>query len=147
MVQEIPQVGKLGIPVGVKDLYRPPDGDQNPLYYVLPLIRDIEMEEKIAGDSAAFDQVAAGYDASFTDTTLGHMLRDRVWLHLGQRFRRGLYRHAESSSCPASNDCDAGGQKCVLREAGLPRHRRSARHACHGRTIQGCHTDGQPGAL
>lgn len=42
---------------------------------------------KNAGDPAAFDQVAAGYDESFTSTKLGIMLRKRVWQHLDEQFR------------------------------------------------------------
>ncbi len=42
---------------------------------------------KIAGDPAAFDQVAADYDGTFTSTMLGLMLRERVWQHLDEQFR------------------------------------------------------------
>lgn len=42
---------------------------------------------KAAGNPAAFDQVAADYDRSFTSTTLGRLLRERVWQHLDKQFR------------------------------------------------------------
>lgn len=38
-------------------------------------------------DAAAFDQVAAGYDSTFTDTVLGRMLRERVWKVLAAQAR------------------------------------------------------------
>jgi SAM-dependent methyltransferase len=34
------------------------------------------------GATAAFDDLAAAYDATFTDTPLGRLLRDRVWAHV-----------------------------------------------------------------
>jgi len=40
-------------------------------------------------DSAAFDAYAWDYDASFTNTALGRMLRDRVWGVLGACFKPG----------------------------------------------------------
>lgn len=33
----------------------------------------------VATETAAFDDLAASYDATFTDTPLGRLLRDRVW--------------------------------------------------------------------
>ncbi len=40
-------------------------------------------------DSAAFDAYAWDYDASFTNTVLGRMLRDRVWEALSAYFKPG----------------------------------------------------------
>jgi len=40
-------------------------------------------------DSTVFDQVAAEYDSSFSQTDLGRMLRSRVWRHLREQFRSG----------------------------------------------------------
>ena len=46
-----------------------------------------------AGDpgkpEASFDAVAASYDATFTDTALGRVLRDAVWERLAASFSRG----------------------------------------------------------
>lgn len=39
--------------------------------------------------TAAFDQLAADYDATFTDTALGRMLRARVWGHVDPLVRPG----------------------------------------------------------
>ena len=38
---------------------------------------------------SAFDEIAAGYDAAFTSTRIGLLLREAVWRHTDRRFRPG----------------------------------------------------------
>ena len=38
---------------------------------------------------SAFDEIAAGYDASFTATRIGALVRQAVWRHTDRRFRPG----------------------------------------------------------
>ncbi len=52
--------------------------------------------------SAVFDAFAAGYDASFTDTRLGRMLRERVWAVLARYFRAG--DHVLELACGTGED-------------------------------------------
>jgi SAM-dependent methyltransferase len=40
-------------------------------------------------DTSAFDNVSAGYDGAFTNTPLGHLLRQRVWQVLSGCFQSG----------------------------------------------------------
>jgi SAM-dependent methyltransferase len=47
------------------------------------------MEKQVLSDPAAFDNLAAGYDDSFTTTDLGRLLRARVWRHLGENYHSG----------------------------------------------------------
>ncbi|OGS05650.1 MAG: hypothetical protein A3G41_05575 [Elusimicrobia bacterium RIFCSPLOWO2_12_FULL_59_9] len=42
-----------------------------------------------AQEASAFDAVARDYDRTFTFTTLGRMLRARVWEHLAEHFKAG----------------------------------------------------------
>ena len=38
---------------------------------------------------SAFDEIAAGYDATFTDTKIGALMREAVWRRTDRRFRPG----------------------------------------------------------
>ena len=53
-------------------------------------------------DSAAFDAFAADYDATFTDSTLGRLLRPRVWEVLAQHFQPG--DHILELACGTGED-------------------------------------------
>lgn len=55
-----------------------------------------------AGAGAAFDPVAASYDACFTDRMLGHMLRERVQSRLAPLFAPG--RHVLELGCGTGED-------------------------------------------
>ena len=52
--------------------------------------------------STAFDAFAADYDASFTETTLGRMLRRRVWEVLARHFHAG--DHVLELACGTGED-------------------------------------------
>jgi SAM-dependent methyltransferase len=54
------------------------------------------------GDPAVFDELAADYDAGFTHTLLGRMLRRRVWSVLGSCFRPG--QHVLELACGTGED-------------------------------------------
>lgn len=49
------------------------------------------MQEVVYQDPAAFGALAASYDADFTHSALGRILRRRVWRRLGQNFKPGQY--------------------------------------------------------
>jgi ubiquinone/menaquinone biosynthesis C-methylase UbiE len=53
-------------------------------------------------DPAAFDEVAASYDDTFTSTDLGRMLRSRVWKHLSEQFQPG--DHVLDLACGTGED-------------------------------------------
>ena len=59
---------------------------------------------------AAFDAVAAGYDAAFTDTLLGRLLRDRVW--------QVLERLVTSGQRVLELGCGTGEDACWLAQQG-----------------------------
>ncbi|HBY98317.1 MAG TPA: class I SAM-dependent methyltransferase, partial [Chloroflexi bacterium] len=51
---------------------------------------------------AAFDHAAASYDAAFTDTHLGRLLREAVWARLAQQFQPGM--HILELNCGTGED-------------------------------------------
>jgi SAM-dependent methyltransferase len=53
-------------------------------------------------DPAAFDALAAGYDATFTQSSLGQMLRQRVWRVLAGCFHAGY--HVLELACGTGED-------------------------------------------
>jgi ubiquinone/menaquinone biosynthesis C-methylase UbiE len=53
-------------------------------------------------DPAAFDAVAASYDADFSQTALGRILRKRVWRHLRRCFSPG--QHVLELACGTGED-------------------------------------------
>ena len=54
------------------------------------------------GDPAAFDALAADYDATFTHSALGRMLRQRVWRVLAGAFHAG--QHVLEMACGTGED-------------------------------------------
>lgn len=54
------------------------------------------------GDPSVFDAVARDYDADFTQTPLGSMLRQRVWSILGRQFTAG--NHVLELACGTGED-------------------------------------------
>lgn len=60
------------------------------------------MENLSLADAGIFDAVAADYDATFTHTLLGRMLRQRVWSLLAGCFRPG--QHVLELACGTGED-------------------------------------------
>ena len=60
------------------------------------------MDQIKTGNPAAFDQVAASYDSTFTTTLLGRMLRKRVWDSFEEHFQDGF--HVLDLACGTGED-------------------------------------------
>jgi SAM-dependent methyltransferase len=60
------------------------------------------MRGKVITNSAAFDAFASAYDADFTHSTLGQLLRPRVWEKLAQYFTVG--QHVLELTCGTGED-------------------------------------------
>jgi SAM-dependent methyltransferase len=60
------------------------------------------MREIVKPDPAVFTALAAGYDADFTYTALGRILRRRVWRRLRQNFEPG--QHVLEVACGTGED-------------------------------------------